>query len=177
MPYERDPVAVLWDTAAAQLLARARGARGGWQGTRVADPSDRQRAALRAIGINPNRSDVPSAVGGKARAGAGLNAKTRWVRGFARAVWYANDRRHGGPGLALELQVGRWKPAGVRVPSGYAVRLRVRRGGSAAIHAVERKSSNARIWTGDGERGARWSDPELRDWAQLGGRSERRREP
>jgi hypothetical protein len=165
VPYERDPVSVLWDSAAAQLLDRARSARGGWQGTRVADPSVRQRAALLNIGINPNRTDVPSAVGGKARAGNGLNAKTRWVRGFARAVWYANDRRNGGPGLALEMEVGRWKPAGVRVPAGYAVRLRVRRGGTVAMRAVERKTAAGRIWTGDGEHGARWSDPALRDWA------------
>jgi hypothetical protein len=165
VPYERDPVSVLWDPAAAALLERARGARGGWQGTRVADPSDRQRAYLRAIGINPNRADVPSAQGGKARGGAGLNTKTRWVRGFARAVWYANDKRHGGPGLALQLEVGRWKPAGVRVPSGYAVRLRVRRGGSVAIRAVEAKAERARIWVGENEHGGRWSDPQLRDWA------------
>jgi hypothetical protein len=165
VPYERDPVSVLWDPAAAALLARARAARGEWQGTRVADPSDRQRAMLLAIGINPNRGDVPSAVGGKARAGNGLNAKTRWVRGFTRAVWYANDRRNGGPGLALELEVGRWKPAGVRVPSGYAVRLRVRRGGTAAIRAVEARQASGRIWTGDAVPGGRWSDPALRDWA------------
>jgi len=165
VPYERDPVSVLWDAAAAQLLARARSARGGWQGTRVADPSDRQRVMLMALGINPNARDLPSAVGGRARAGHGLNAKTRWVRGFTRAVWYHNDRRNGGPGLALELEVGRWKPAGVRVPSGYAVRLRVRRGGSAALRAVERKQASARIWTGEGEPGSRWSDPGLRDWA------------
>lgn len=166
MPYERDPVSVLWDTAAAALLGRARSARGGWQGTRVADPSGRQRAALLAIGINPNARDMPSAAGGRARGGAGLNAKTRWVRGFTRAVWYANDRRHGGPGLALEFQVGRWKPAGVRVPAGYAVRLRVHRGGTeAARRAAEAMDRRKRIWGKDGEHGPRWSDPGLRDWA------------
>ena len=163
--WERDPVSVLWDGAAAALLARARQARGGWQGTRVADPSDRQRAMLLAIGINPNARDDPSAIGGRARAGQGLNARTRWVRGFARAVWYANDRRHGGPGLALELEVGRWKPAGVHVPSGYAVRLRVRRGGSAAMRAVRAQADSKRIYTDEGGPGKRWSDPSLRDWA------------
>ena len=120
---------------------------------------------LLAIGINPNARDDPSAIGGRARAGQGLNARTRWVRGFARAVWYANDRRHGGPGLALELEVGRWKPAGVHVPSGYAVRLRVRRGGSAAMRAVRAQAGSKRIYTDEGGPGKRWSDPSLRDWA------------
>jgi hypothetical protein len=166
VPYERDPVSVLWDTAAKALLARAQAAGGGWQGTRAADPSGRQRAMCLAIGINPNAADSPSAAAGKARRGHGLNAKTRWVRGLARAIWHANDSRHGGPGLPLRLEVGRWKPAGVTVPPGYAVRLRVHRGGSgAAVRAAEAKPDSERIWTGDGQPGPRWSDPARRDWA------------
>jgi hypothetical protein len=158
---ERDPVSVLWDGAAAQLLARARKARGGWAGTRIADPSPRQRAALAAVyGIDADGPDRPSTA---ARRG-GLNAKTRWARGFVRALYYANDRRHGGPGLALEVEVGRHKPAGVRVPAGRAVRVRVRRGGSAAVRAVQRKGDGARIWDADGLPAGRFSDPALRDW-------------
>lgn len=161
--YERDPASVLWDTAAAALLQRARRARGGWQGTRIADPSDRQRAALAALGINVDARDNPSAIGGRARGGQGIDAKTRWARAFVRAVQYQNDRRHGGPGLALEVQVGRHKVAGVRVPAGRAVRLRVRRGGQVAQRAVERMPDAARVYTEHGP-GQRWSDPNLRDW-------------
>jgi hypothetical protein len=158
---ERDPVSVLWDGPAAQLLARARKARGGWAGTRITDPSPRQRAALTLVyGINPDGPDRPST---PARRG-GLNAKTRWARGFVRALYHANDRRRGGPGLALEVQVGRHKPAGVRVPAGRAVRVRVRRGGTVALRAVQRKQDAGRIYGDDGLPAGRHSDPALRDW-------------
>lgn len=164
MPYERDPVSILWDLPAAYLLERARKARGGWQGTRIADPSPRQRAALARLGINPDRPDNPSAIGGRARAGRGVDAKTRWARGFVRALMYQNDRRHGGPGLAVEVQVGRHKPAGVRVPAGRAVRIRIRRGGSVARRIVRQLPDSKRIYTDEGFPGQRWSDPGLRDW-------------
>ena len=162
--FERDPVSVLWDRAAAQLLDRARGARGGWQGTRIADPNERQRAALAALGINPDGPDRPSVAAGRARGGNGLDARTRWARGFVRAVNYANDPRQGGPGLALELEVGVHKPPLGVIPAGRAVRLRVRRGGSAAQSAVRRKGDAARIFDDGGEPAGRWSDPGLRDW-------------
>ena len=165
MQDQRDPVSILFDDPAVALLRRAVAAKGAWQGTRVADPSDRQRAMLLAIGINPNHRDIPSAVGGRAIKGRGVNAKTRWVRGFVRAVYYANEHERAGPRRALQIEVGRWKPAGVRVPSGYAVRLRVRAGGTAALHAVQGKPDEARIWLESGEHGGRWSDPGLRDWA------------
>ena len=164
MPFERDPASVLWDGAAQALLERARKARGGWQGTRIADPSPRQRAALAQLGINVDARDKPSAIAGRARAGQGLDAKTRWARAFARAVFDANDRRNGGPGLSLELEVGRHKVAGVRVPAGRAVRLRVKRGGAVALRAVAKMPESKRIYTDEGGPGLRWSDPNLRDW-------------
>lgn len=162
--FERDPASVLWDTAARALLERARKARGGWQGTRIADPSPRQRAALAGLGINVDARDKPSAIAGRARGGQGLDAKTRWARAFCRAVYYQNDRRNGGPGLALELEVGRHKVAGVKVPAGRAVRLRVRRGGSVALRAVGKMPESKRIYTDAGNPAMRWSDPDLRDW-------------
>lgn len=162
MPAERDPVSVLWDTAAAGLLARARSARGGWAATRIADPSPRQRAALMgAYGIDPDGPDRPSAVGGRR---GGLNARTRWARGFVRAIHYINDTRHGGPGLALEVDVGAHKPALGVIPAGRAVRVRVRRGGQVAVRAVSRKPDSARIWTDEGVPAGRFSDPSRRDW-------------
>ena len=162
MPYERDPVSVLWDTAAARVLAETRALRGGWRGTRIADPTPRQRAALlQAYGIDPDGPDSPSSIGGRR---GGLNARTRWARGFVRALAYANDRRHGGPGLALEIEVGAHKPALGVIPAGRAVRVRVRRGGQAALRAVQSKPDAGRIWDDDGQPAGRWSDPGLRDW-------------
>jgi hypothetical protein len=161
-PGERDPVSVLWDGAAGQLLGRARRARGQWAGTRIADPSPRQRAALLAsYGINPDGPDNASAQGGRR---GGLNARTRWARGFVRAVYYVNDTRHGGPGLALEVEVGVHKPPLGVIPAGRAVRLRVRRGGSVAARAVARKPDSKRIFNGEGVPAGRFSDPALRDW-------------
>jgi len=154
-------VSVLWDAAAAALLGRARRARGQWAGTRIADPSPRQRAALlAAYGIDPDAGDRPST----ATRRGGLNARTRWARGFVRAVYYANDTRHGGPGLALEVEVGAHKPALGVIPAGRAVRLRVRRGGSVALRAVARKPDSKRIWDDAGLPAGRFSDPALRDW-------------
>ena len=162
MPYERDPVSVLWDTAAARVLAETRALRGGWRGTRIADPTPRQRAALLGVyGIDPDGPDNPSSVGGRR---GGLNARTRWARGFVRALNYANDSRHGGPGLALEIEVGAHKPALGVIPAGRAVRVRVRKSGDVALRAVQRKPDAARIWDDDGLPGGRWSDPDRRDW-------------
>lgn len=161
MAFERDPVSVLWDLRAAYFLEQARKARGEWYGTRIADPSARQRAMLARLGINVDGRDNPSAIGG--RAGA-TSAKTRWARGFVRAVHYQNDRRNGGPGLALELEVGRHKEAGVTVPAGRAVRMRIRRGGSVAQRAVRQLPDARRIYTDQGYPGLRWSDPAKRDW-------------
>jgi hypothetical protein len=161
-PGERDPVSVLWDPAAAQLLGRARRARGQWAATRIADPSPRQRAALAlSYGINVDGPDAPSTQGGRR---GGLNARTRWARGFVRALYYANDSRHGGPGLALEVEVGAHKPPLGVIPAGRAVRVRVRRGGSVAIRAVQRKADGARIFDEAGMPAGRFSDPSLRDW-------------
>ena len=161
MTAERDPVSVLWDRGAAQLLVRARAARGGWAGTRIADPSPRQRAALMGVyGIDPDGPDRPST----ATRRGGVNARTRWARGFVRAIYYANDTRHGGPGLALEVEVGVHRPPLGVIPAGRAVRLRVRRGGQVAMRAVGRKPDNARIWDDAGFPAGRFSDPALRDW-------------
>lgn len=154
-------MSVLWDRGAAQLISRARAARGGWAATRIADPSPRQRAALmQAYGIDPDGPDRPST----ARRRGGLNARTRWCRGFVRAVYWANDTRHGGPGLALEVEVGVHRPALGVIPAGRAVRLRVRRGGQVAVRTVGRKPDSARIWDDAGFPAGRFSDPALRDW-------------
>lgn len=162
MPFERDPVSVLWDSAAARVLAEARALRGGWRGTRIADPTPRQRALLMGVyGIDPDGPDNPSSAGGRR---GGLDARSRWARGFVRALYYANDARYGGPGLALDIEVGARKPALGVIPAGRAVRVRVRRGASVALRAVQAKPDSKRIWDDGGLPAGRWSDPELRDW-------------
>jgi hypothetical protein len=163
MPFERDPVSVLWDVPAARVLAETRALRGGWRGTRIADPTPRQRAALLSVyGIDPDGPDNPSSIGGRR---GGLNARSRWCRGFVRALAYANDTRHGGPGLALEIEVGARKPALGVIPAGRAVRVRVRRGGAVALRAVQREPEAGRIFDDAGLPAGRWSDPGLRDWS------------
>jgi len=163
--FVRDPVSRLWDRAAAQLLYRARTARGGWEGTRIADPTAAQRAWLARLDINPDGRDTSSAIGGRAQAGNGLDCKSRWARGFARAVYYINEPANGGPGLALELEFGARKPALGVIPAGRAVRLRVRKGGGVARRALEAKPDTARIFDSAGYPAGRWSDPDKRDWS------------
>lgn len=155
MPLERDPVSILWDTAARSLLSRAQQAPDEWHGTRVADPTTRQTAALRAQGINPAGRDNPSARGGRAHDGHGLNARTRWVRGFVRAVYYANRREHDGPGLHVEIEVGAHKPASGKIPAGYAVRIKVH------SHVTR---GHPLAWEDPTDEDSRSSDPALRDW-------------
>jgi len=108
-----------------------------------------------------------------ARGGTGLNARTRWGRGFVRAVyyqhrWYSGDPDTGGwrrdkrvsPRAAdsLQVQIGRLGPAGL------AVRVRLAKGGSAAMGAVKRMPDSRRIYSDDGRPAARWADPSKRDW-------------
>lgn len=171
MAYARDPVSVRFDAGARAVLDRAYARPGTWIATRVADPTPRQRLALRAAGIRWNGPDNPSAEGGR-----GLNARDRWTRGFVRALYYqhlwysgrggwrASRRsvpRHAG---GLQIQVGRrLRPSGV-LPAGRAVRVRLAPGGEAKLRAVRGQPDSGRIYTDDQGTGARWSDPARRDW-------------
>jgi hypothetical protein len=171
--YVRDPVSVLFDAGARSLLTRAYAARGTWVSTRLADPSPRHLAQLALLGINPLGPDGATAAGGR-----GLDARTRWARGFVRALyyqhrWYApgtGDRWRqarrtvpGGRG-ALEVQVGpRLRVRGV-LPGGREVRVRVHPGGQAARRAAARLPDSRRIYDDQWAPGERWSDPALRDW-------------
>lgn len=161
MSLEPDPASLLWDTAAAELLRRAYAARGQWVGIPVADPSDRLRLRLLALGIDPLGPDAPSAIGGRR---SGLNARDRWRRAFVRALYRANDGRRGGPGRPIQVEVGVKLPRRGVIPPRRPVRVRVRPGGKAAMRAVDRKPDRQRIWVGDGGTGHRFSDPSLRDW-------------
>jgi len=167
MAYQRDPVSVLYDGGARRLLERAYAANGGWAGTRLARPGPRHVAWAARRGIDPFGPDNASAVDGR-----NLNARSRWARGFVRAVyyqhrWYSDapgggwrggrrvTARHSG---ALEVQVGPGTAAG------WPVRIRLRKGGGQAAAAVRRMPVSARIYDDAGRPAARWSDPEARDW-------------
>ena len=176
MPYERDPLSVLLDTGARRLLERAYAQPGTWVGTRLADPGMRARTFAAARGINPDGPDHPSARGGRS---ARTDAKTRWARAFVRAVYYQHrwysgggqqpwrrDRRTSPRSTGgLRFEVGRHVPAAGVFPAGRAVRIRLERGGQAKERAVRRLPDSQRIYTDSGAEGARWSDPDLRDWA------------
>lgn len=171
--HKRDPVSVLWDAGARRLLSRALQNPGTWQGTRVADPRPGQEAWMKSRGIDWQGPDNASASGGK-----GLNARDRWTRAFVRSLyyqfaWYSvtggenwrsekrGRARHAG---ALQVEVGRRLPAKGVIRSGRAIRVRYARGGQAKLRAVQNKSDSDRVWTDDGQKASRFSDPALRDW-------------
>lgn len=176
--WQRDPVSVLFDSGARRLLARAYARPGTWVGTRLADPTPRHLGWLRRRGIEWNGPDNVTATGG-----SGIDARTRWARGFIRAVYYQHKwysaPAGGGPGWrterrttprdagGLQIQVGRRLPGAGPVPPGRAVRIRVLRGGRAKERAVEAIPSSRR-WAegrkGNRTAGPRWADPAARDW-------------
>ena len=158
MPYQRDPVSVPWDRGAAALLDRAYRARGKWVATRIRDPRPGEVARFASMGIDVNGRDNAATLSGKH-----ANYKTRWGRGFARALYRANSMNGNRP---VELEIGVHKPATGVIPAGRAVRARLRRGGSVAKRAVQRKADDDRIFDDEGFPAGRWSDPEGRDWGQ-----------
>lgn len=176
-PLARDPVSVLFDAGARQLLERAYANPGTWQGTRLADPDRRHVEWGLALGINVLGPDSPSVRGGRR---AGLNARTRWCRGFVRALYYQHrwystpgknpqwrDERRLSPRStgALQVEIGRALPVRGVIPAGRAVRIRLAAGGQAKQRAARALPEGDRIWADDGEPGGRFSYPDLRDWA------------
>jgi hypothetical protein len=163
---KRDPLSVAFDRGARALLQRAYDHPGQWQATRVAVPSPRQATALRQRGINPYGPDpVPK--------GGGLDARTRWMRGFIRALYYQHKWWSGGGGRqfrsakrttarhtgALIVEVGRVMPARGVIPAGRVVRVQLARGGQAKSKAVDRMPEREQ-WANDGPRRAQlvWRD-------------------
>jgi hypothetical protein len=172
MPYERDPVSVQFDRAAARLLARAHRAGGQWAGTYVANPSREWQQWARRRGIDLLGPDNAST-----KSGQHQDARTRWCRAFVRSVYYqhkwffyaadgprpGDKRATANSGQALQFQVGtvRISPAGLVV--GRAVRIRLLAGGARASAAAFIKPYDERIYDA-GSAGARWADPAGRDW-------------
>lgn len=149
-----DPASVFWESAAAQFLADVIAAKGEWHAVPVADPSDRLvRLLAENYGYKWNGPDNKSGRGS-------LNARDAWRRAFIRAVYRANDRRRGGPGRPIQLQVGVKLPRRGVIPPRRPVRGRVRRGGAAAMKAVNRLPESQQWSHG----GAGQSDPAKRYW-------------
>jgi hypothetical protein len=174
--YERDPISVQFDEAAARLLRRAYARRGEWTGTYLKNPSIEWQAwALRR---NFTRQG-PGALLGPDDAPGG-EARTRWARAFVRACFHLNKKfmtSHGlefgdaprpngvRPPFSLDYQVGtvRIAPGGRVV--GRAVRIRLLTQAEARRFAAAGKVPASKRWvTPDGHAGPRHSDPAARSW-------------
>jgi hypothetical protein len=162
MTFRRDPVSVLFDDPARRLLERAYGRPETWIRTRLANPEPRHVTYLAALGINPMGPDDKSGAGR-------LNARTRWARGFVRALYYQHRWLSDAPGggwrgggrmqprrdLGLQVEVGRAMPggrqAGTLLRPGREIRVRAVRGPVP---------SGMRYTEGEGQ-----SQPAARDWS------------
>lgn len=184
--HTRDPVSVPFDAAARRLLERAYASPRTWVAVWLPDPDVRQRTRFAQLGIvNLTGPDRPSAVGGRA---GGLDARSRWARGFVRSLLYQHKWYSGGgsqPWRAdrrtvarsaggLRVEVGRhvppspqFNPADPRaggLPGRRRVRVMLDAGGAAKSKALARLPARDRTFTPAGKPGDRWSDPALRDW-------------
>jgi hypothetical protein len=183
----RDPVSIPFDASARRLLERAYAHRGEWQEMWLPDPSVRQRTRYLGQGINVGGPDpLPK--------GGGLDAKTRWGRGFARSVyfqhkWYSPTRQSSGWRAdrrtaprntgGLRMQFGRHVPASPQFdpahperggfPPRRRVRVQMAAGGRAKDAAVARMPDADRSFTGpkgSREPGPRWGGANrYKDWA------------
>ena len=172
----RDPVSELFDRGSRRLLERAYAARGGWAGTRLADPSPEHRDYFRSqYGIDVDGPDNAPTLSGRRD-----DAKSRWGRGFVRSLYYQHkwfspmraDRtwraeRRSVPRSAgaIEVEWGRRMPGAGVIPAGRAIRVRTRAGGQAKMRAVQRMPDRERIWTDEGQPAGRFSLASGRDWA------------
>lgn len=164
MGFERDPVSVLFDRGARQLLERAYARPGQWVGTRIAGPSPGQVAYFASQGINVLGRDE--------------QGRDRWAAGFVRAVyhqhkWYRTGRGWGtrrtvpNEGRAISNELGRQLRALGVIPAGRAVRLKSRPGGGAAVRGANRLPADERIFIG-ATQGPRAVDSTNRDWLDVG---------
>jgi hypothetical protein len=169
MAFQRDPVSEQFDQAAARLLRRADAARGQWRGTYVANPSAEwlawgARNGVRLLGKDPQPGGL---------------ARTRWVRGFIRSVYYLHKNFYY-EGKGLDLADRRVSPGGARslqfsagsvriapggLVTGRLVRVRLLPSEGPFSAAVQRLPESARIYDDTGAPAGRWADPALRDWA------------
>ena len=158
---QRDPVSVSFDPGARRFLDRAYSSPGQWRPTRLADPEARHLAEFGAQGINVAGPDDVSV-----RGRPGLNARSRWARGFVRSVYHQHTLWSGGGAGAwrttrrrvprsaaeIEIRVGNRVPALGVLPAGRMIHIRYDPGRPAQL-ARDR-----------GEVGPHQSDLRLRDW-------------
>jgi hypothetical protein len=146
-----DPVSVAWERDAGRFLARVYAGKGDWVTHLIFDPPPAHVKAWARHGIDVTAADpVPRRL-----------AKTRWIRGYVRALYRLNKE---GRRRALEFQVGRRRPPAGALGWRTPVRMRTRPGGRAAAKAVAAKPLSQRIYGEDGQPGALWADPARRDW-------------
>jgi hypothetical protein len=166
----RDPVSELFDSGARVLLERAYAARGGWAGTRLADPGPRHAAYFASLGIDVAGPDNASTAGGH------MNAYTRWGRAFTRSLYYQHKWYSGAPRggwrrarrtvprrVALEVEWGRRMPALGVIPAGRAVRVRTHTI-TAARKFNDRQPPGRQKYDAAQQPAGRFSRLELRDW-------------
>ena len=161
-----DPLQVAFKAGARRLLDRVYDNPYQWQVTRLTPPTPGQTAALRQRGIDPYKPD-PVQKGG-------LDAKTRWARGFVRTLYHEHKwwSGTGGRGWRTErrttarttggllVEVGRVMPARGIIPAGRIVRVRLAPGGKAKEKAVDRLPDRAK-WADGGPQRAQEA---WRDW-------------
>ena len=156
MTYQRDPVSELFDAGARRLLSRAYARPGKWAGTLLANPAPRHLAWAARHRINLLGPDT--APGGRAR--------SRWGRGFTRALYYQHKWWSSADGWRDEKRTtARQSGAlivevGARKPGGRAVRVMLAPGGQAKARAVASMDASRR-WA---HNGAAHAEPAQRDY-------------
>jgi hypothetical protein len=174
--YRRDPVSEYLDADARRLLARAYAHPGEWQATRLANPSLRARTHALEAGVATDLLGPDNTPAG----GKGINARSRWMRGFIRSLYYQHrnysragsdqswERRTSPRNAgALQVQVGRAMPARGIIPAGRAIRIRLATGGQQKARAVRRLPDSHRIYDDSGRPAARNAGGQAaagRDW-------------
>lgn len=171
MSFRRDPVSELFDDPARRLLARAYAQPGTWVQTRLANPTPRHIAWAAGLGLNLLAGDNASTA-----SGSHYDARSRWARGFVRAVYHQHRWHYAGgqfaearrtapnDASAIRVEVGRRIAAAGVIPAGRMIRVVSRTGGGQALAVVQAMGDDERIYDDNGNPAGRWSDPEGRDW-------------
>lgn len=129
-----DPVSETLDRAARQLLDRVYAARGGWAVTRLASPTPEQAGywlfqGVPVWGPDPVHRQNPD----------GLDARSRWMRAYIRALWRQHQFWSGDPDTGgwraqrrttrrpdgIQIRVGRLMPVRGIIPAGREIRVRM----------------------------------------------------
>jgi hypothetical protein len=182
----RDPVSVRFDGPARRLLDRAYAQPGTWVQVWLPDPDIRARTWAAGLGLPDLTGPDPLP------SGAGLDARTRWGRGFVRALYYQHKwfspqrgqtgwgtRRTVGRSNPLRVEVGRHvaaspqfnpaRPGDGGLPPRRRVRVQLAAAGRARDAAVNRTATKDRAFVGPRgarEPGPRWGGARrYADWA------------